>query len=108
MEGLGILPDTTRLNDIGRESSIAALRAISDAWAYTRDGTITNAQGKVVSRDLTNWTIVLRALGFYPSKASEENRIVRIGKRASDYAADIRRTYQVGYVKARISKSILG
>jgi preprotein translocase subunit Sss1 len=44
-------------------------------------------------------------LGFYPAKASRENRVVRIGKRVSDYAADIRREKQVAYVKARLSNN---
>ena len=77
---------------------------MADAYAYTRDGAIT-AKGKVVSRDLTNWNIILRAAGFYPTKASQENRVVRIGKRVGDYAADIRRTFQGAYVQSRLAKN---
>ncbi|MDP6583375.1 MAG: PLxRFG domain-containing protein, partial [Anaerolineales bacterium] len=35
-EALGFKPDTTRINDILRESPIAALRAMSDGYAYNR------------------------------------------------------------------------
>ena len=58
-----------------------------------------------MSRDVTNMNIILRAAGFYPTKASVENRVVRIGKRVGDYAADIRRTFQVAYVQARLAKN---
>jgi hypothetical protein len=104
-EALGIRPDTTSLNDIARESPIAALRAFGDGYAYTRDGVVTNVKGKVVSRDMTMKTIITRILGFYPTVATQENRVVRIGKRVGDYTADIRREFQVAYVKARIEKN---
>jgi len=104
-EALGFKPDTTRINDILRESPIAALRAMSDGYAYNRDGSITNAQGKVVSTDMTTFDVVRRIAGFYPAVATRENRVVRISKRVSDYTADIRREFQVAYVKAKVSKN---
>ena len=104
-EVLGFKPDTTTLNDIARESPIAALRAIADGYAYHDDGVITNATGKVVSKDMNTATVVARILGFYPAAATAENRIVKISKGVSDYTASIRKEFQVAYVKAKINKN---
>jgi hypothetical protein len=104
-EALGFKPDTTRINDIARESPIAAIRALGDGYAYNRDSSITNAQGKVVSTDMTEFDVVRRIMGFYPAVATRENRVVKLSKRVSDYTAEIRREFQVAYVKAKVSKN---
>ncbi len=107
-EALGVKADTTTLNDIARESPIAALRAVADGYAYARDGSITNASGKVVSKDMTTATVIARIMGFYPAAATKENRVVKIAKGMSDYTASIRKEFQVAYVKAKISKNYSG
>jgi len=103
LEAIGLREGRTSMQSILRESPITSIRAITDAYTFYDDGMITNAQGKVVSRDMSTWTAITRLLGFYPAAATAENDIVRMAKQAADYASDIRSEYRNAYIKAKIS-----
>jgi len=102
LEALGLRSGHTDMKTILRESPITAVRAITDGYTFHNDGMITNAQGKVVSRDVTAWTAFTRMLGFYPAVATAENDIVRMSKQSADYAKDIRAEFRNAYIKAKI------
>ena len=102
LEALGLRSGHTDMQTILRESPITAVRAITDGYTFHSDGMITNAQGKVVSRDVTAWTAFTRMLGFYPAVATAENDIVRMSKQTSDYAKDIHSEFRNAYIKAKI------
>jgi hypothetical protein len=102
LEALGLRSGHTDMQTILRESPITAMRAFTDGYTFHNDGMITNAQGKVVSRDVTTWTAFTRMLGFYPAVATAENDIVRMSKQTSDYAKEIHSEFRNAYIKAKI------
>jgi hypothetical protein len=102
-EVTGIRDDTTSFNTILRESPIAALRAASDAFAFASDGQITNMRGQVVSKEASTHVILLRALGFYPAIATQQNDIVRLSKYVTEYNKAIKADYVSAYVKAKMA-----
>ena len=102
LEALGLRSGHTDMQTILRESPITAMRAITDGYTFHDTGMITNAQGKVVSRDVTSLTALTRMLGFYPSVATAENDIVRMSKQSSDYAKEIHSEFRNAYIKAKI------
>jgi len=102
-EVIGLKDDTTSLVSIMRDSPLAAMRSIGDAYAYTTDGLVTNRKGQVVSQNVTPSLIVARLLGFYPNIATEQNDIVRLSKQIGEYAKEVKAGYVQAYVKASIS-----
>lgn len=104
LETVGVLPDTTSINGILRESPVAMFRALGDMWAYNNAGAIVSQKGYVVSEDLHLGTMLARALGFYPAAATAENDVVRLAKRVGDYQKDIAATYRGMYISAKIAK----
>jgi len=102
LEALGLRSGHTDMQTILRESPITAVRAITDGYTFHDDGMITNAQGKVVSREVTAWTAFTRMLGFYPAIATAENDIVRMSKQSADYAKEIHSEFRNAYIKAKI------
>lgn len=101
-EVVGLRDDLTTINDILRDSPIAALRAMGDSYAYLNSGMITNAQGQVVQREAAYHTVLARILGFYPAIATEQNDIVRLSKYVTDYSKAIKAEYVGSYVKATL------
>jgi hypothetical protein len=57
----------------------------------------------VVSKDLAAGTFLTRALGFYPTAASEQYEFIKVAKRATDYQREISAGYQHAWIKARMS-----
>ena len=102
-EVLGLRQDTTSFTSIVRESPIAALRSIADGLTYMSDGQITNAQGKVISKDAPTHVVIARMLGFYPASATQQNDIVRLSKQTAEYAKAIKAEYVSAYAKARMA-----
>lgn len=102
-EAVGIKDDTTTLTKIMRESPITMLRALGDITAYHQAGAIVNSKGSVVSNELTGWTLMNRALGFYPAPATAENDAVRVVKRMADYKKQITMSYRARYLAAKMT-----
>jgi hypothetical protein len=102
-EVTGIRDDTTSFNSILRDSPIAALRSISDSYAYLNSGTITNSRGQLVAREASTHVILARLLGFYPTIATEQNDIVRLSKNVAEYTKAIKAEYVSAYVKAKVA-----
>lgn len=102
-EVTGLRDDTTSFNTILRESPIAAMRAIGDAYAFTSSGQITNMRGQVVSKEAPVHVILARVLGFYPAIATEQNDIVRLSKYVTEYNKAIKAEYVGAYVKAKMA-----
>lgn len=103
-EAIGISSDKTTINDILRESPLAAARALGDTYAYWDTGVISTPSGKVVARDASTTTMIARVLGFYPAIATKENDVVRLAKYTNDYAKEIKASFVAAYVKADLSK----
>ena len=80
------------------------MRGIVDAYTYFDTGVVTNSQGKVIDPSADWGQIALRAAGFYPSVATRENDIVRLGKFKAEYIKSLRADYTAAYVKAYVEK----
>ena len=83
-------------------------RALGDTMAYASDGAITNAQGKMVSKDLSTMTFITRMLGFYPAIATRQNDVVRAAKITDAYAKEIKAEFTAAYIKAAMANNGTG
>ena len=101
---VGLSNSSKDIMSVFRDSPIAFMRAVGDTWAYANDGMVTNAQGKVITKDVAMSTYVTRLLGFYPAEATAQNDIVRLSKAMSGYMNDTRAKYTEDYVKASVSR----
>jgi len=102
-EAIGLREDVTSLSSIMRNQPIAAVRNMADGLTYLNDGSITNAQGKLVSPEVSNVVALGRMFGFYPAVATRDNDVVRMSKFAGDHANAIRKEFTDAYVKAAVS-----
>lgn len=103
---VGIKDQTMTFSEAMRDIPVAALRGLNDAYTYYDTGVVTNAQGKVIDPSADWGQITMRALGFYPSVATRENDIVRLGKYNAEYIKALRAQYTGAYVKAYIEKDL--
>jgi len=101
-EAIGLKEDTTSLVGILRNQPIAAIRNLTDGLTYLSDGSITNAQGKMVDPSVSTTVAIGRMLGFYPAQATLANDVVRMGKQANNYALALRNEFTAAYVKAAV------
>lgn len=95
--------DRLSLADVLRESPVTMGRALGDMLAYDDAGAIIDRRGYVISKDLHAGTMITRALGFYPTAASQQYEFIRVAKRATDYQREISAGYQHAWIKARMS-----
>ena len=103
---VGLKDQTMTFTEAFRESPVAAMRGVVDAYTYYDTGVVTNSQGKVIDPS-SDWAqIAFRAMGFYPSVATRENDIVRLGKYSSEYVKSLRAQYTGAYSKAYIEKDL--
>ena len=101
---VGLKDQTTSFTGAFRESPVAAMRGIIDAYTYFDTGAVTNSQGKVIDPSADWGQILFRAAGFYPSIATRENDVVRLGKFKAEYVKYLRSDYTAAYVKAYVEK----
>lgn len=102
-EALGLRPDLTSFRDVLKEFPASGIRSLSDALTYYDTGIITNGQGKLVDSDASTAQILFRALGFYPSVATRDNDIVRMGKQ---HAANVQfwdQSFKNKYIKGYLT-----
>lgn len=104
LEAVGLREGNTSMESILRNFPAAAVRSISDIVAYHDDGAITNARGKIISRDVGMSTYIARFLGFYPTQATHANDIIRMSETARNYALQVRAEFTGAYVKAGLDK----
>ena len=102
-EAIGLRPDLTSFRDVMKEFPAAGVRAISDALTYYDNGIITNGQGKLVDGDASTGQIIARAMGFYPSVATRDNDIVRMGKQHAAYIQSWDQGFKNKYIKAYLT-----
>ena len=102
-EAIGLRPDLTSFRDVMKEFPAAGVRAISDALTYYDNGIITNGQGKLVDGDASAGQILARAMGFYPSVATRDNDIVRMGKQHAAYIQSWDQGFKNKYIKAYLT-----
>lgn len=102
LEPLGIIKDSPDFMQIARNAPSPALKSWADALAYSLDGRITDAQGRVVNNDVSTPTIIARALGFYPGEATQQNDVVRMSKHAAEYAKAIKARQVAKYATAKV------
>ena len=101
---VGLRDQTTSFTGAFRESPVAAMRGIIDAYTYFDTGAVTSSQGKVIDPSADWGQILFRAAGFYPSIATRENDVVRLGKFKAEYIKSLRGDYTAAYVKAYVEK----
>lgn len=95
--------DRVTLVDVLRESPVTMGRALGDMLAYDNTGAIVDRRGYVISKDVHAGTMITRALGFYPTAASQQYEFIRTAKRVTDYQREISAGYQHAWIKARIA-----
>ena len=100
-ESVGIIDDKSDLRDILRDNPIAGLRSLADAVSYMADGSVTNARGQIVSKEVGVEHILARMMGFYPKSASEQYELIRLGKQTNEYAKALKKEYVDAYVRAK-------
>jgi len=101
---VGLRDQTSSFTGSLRNLPVAGLRGVIDAHTYFDTGAVTNSQGKVIDPSADWAQIALRAAGFYPSVATRENDIVRLGKFKAEYVKYLRGDYTAAYVKAYVEK----
>ena len=101
LETIGLRPDTTTLAQIVRENPVAFFRAIGDAASYASNGAILNANGYVVSDDVSMAVILGRIASFYPSSATRENDVVRLSTRIRNYQRDVSVEFRNKWIRAK-------
>jgi len=89
--------------DIIKKNPIAGLRNFADGIMYYKDGTITNARGKVMVPDVTVNEMIGRFVGFYPARAHLQNTAIKLSKYHLSYNRDIKTTFVNEYVQARLA-----
>jgi hypothetical protein len=88
------------LSDVLRQFPSAGTRALSDTLIFMSDGSISNAQGQLISENLPAHVLAFRLLGFFPSEATFHNDVVRMSRRTDNYAKEIRRHFVQQYAVA--------
>ena len=100
LQTVGLKDQTSDPADLIRRNPFAGVRTL-ESILYAQDGQITDRQGRVVSNDVNAQIVAARALGFYPSAATQANDIVRLSRYVDDYAKRIRSTYVTAWANAR-------
>jgi hypothetical protein len=95
--------DKVSLADVLRESPVTMGRALGDMLAYDEAGAIIDRRGYVISKDLHAGTMMTRALGFYPTAASQQYEFIKVAKRATDYQREVSSGFQHAWIKARMA-----
>jgi len=93
---------TVTAEQVLREAPVTALRMAGDAYAYTQAGAIIDRRGYVVSPDVSGAEILVRLLGFYPTRAAEEYGNIRVIKRVADYRREAVTSFRQAWVSARV------
>lgn len=93
---------TVTAEQVLREAPITALRMAGDAYAYSQSGAIIDRRGYVVSPDVSGAEILVRLLGFYPTRAAQEYGNIRVVKRVADYRRDAVTSFRQAWVSARV------
>jgi hypothetical protein len=101
LETIGVRPDTTTLAQIVRENPVAFFRAVGDAASYMSNGAVLNANGYVVTDDVSMAVIIGRLMSFYPSAATRENDVVRLSTRIRNYQRDVSVEFRNKWVRAK-------
>jgi len=102
LSAVGIGNRETGLVDIARASPITMLRAVADTIAYAQTDAIVDRKGYISSYDLNAGTFVFRLAGFYPSAATTQSDVTRLGKKEGDYLRAVSGEFRNRYVKAAL------
>ena len=102
---VGIKDEGKSLLQIGREFPSAGIRGVFDAIAYTKDGKITKADGTVVAHDAGIFETLFRLGAVYPSRATEQNNLIKLAKDNTAYAQSFKARFKQRYVKAKMDKN---
>ncbi len=100
LQTLGIKNRTNNWEDLVRRMPQAQLRGLGEAALMWRDGQIVDANGRLVSDDVTAGAIFMRALGFYPIEATNANTAVRLDRMHLGYMRAVRARYVLAYAAA--------
>ena len=106
LETIGVRPDSTTLAQIIRENPVAFFRAIGDVASYASNGAILNANGYVVSNDVSMAVMLGRFMSFYPSSATRENDVVRLSSRIRNYQKDVSVEFRNNWIRAKTEGDI--
>ena len=93
-ETVGLRADTTTFTDIARQGfGSAGIKGLTDGFVYLSNGSITNARGQLVSKEVGISDVVFRMLGFYPGIATRHNDVTRLSQSAREYTREIKATF---------------
>ena len=73
-----------------RDSPVRAFKNLGDAWQFHNSGAIVDAKGYVVAKNVTNWEILGKAMGFYPSRAQVQMDWMAADTQEQAYASMIK------------------
>jgi hypothetical protein len=100
-EAAGLLTDTS-FEKVVRKAPLSGLKGLIEAGIFYKDGKITNSDGKIISYDVTTSDIIMRALNFYPAKATYSYDIIRMVKQRDAYRKELSTRYVNQMVRAQI------
>jgi hypothetical protein len=100
-EAAGLLTDTS-FEKVVRKAPLSGLKGLIEAGIFYKDGKITNSDGKIISHDVTTSDIIMRALNFYPAKATYSYDIIRMVKQRDAYRKELSTRYVNQMVRAQI------
>jgi hypothetical protein len=93
-EVVGLRPDVTTIPDILRQGfGSSGIKGLTEGFIYMSDGSITNARGQVISKEVGILDVVFRMLGFYPGIATRHNDVTRLSQSARNYAKEIKSSF---------------
>ena len=73
-----------------RDSPVRAFKNLGDAWQFHNSGAIVDSKGYVVAKNATNWEILGKAMGFYPSRAQVQMDWMAADTQEQAYASMIK------------------
>ena len=73
-----------------RDSPIRAFKNLGDAWQFHNSGAIVDSKGYVVAKNVSNWEILGKAMGFYPSRAQVQMDWMAADSQEQAYASMIK------------------
>lgn len=100
---VGMSDREVELSTLLRDNPVTLARAIGDVMTYMDTGAIVDSKGYIVSEDVSAGVLASRLLGFYPSEATHQNDIIRMGKRTADYQRAVSTEFRLRYVRAALA-----
>ena len=100
---VGLSDREVELSTLLRDNPVTLARAIGDVMTYVDTGAIVDSKGYVISEEVSAGVLASRLLGFYPSEATRQNDVIRMGKRTADFQRAVSTEFRLKYVRAALA-----